>query len=623
MSNENNLDSVTAEKTLKKKSEAVEKKEPNAQQPEVKTAKASAKPTDQQDQQSAEKEKSPTEESTELEKSVEKAIDLQVTEIKSASKEELEKASIAKEQTPHTDPSLTASLEQETVIAVKEAKISEDVAEKVQTVDEKPIHTHIYDTIVVGAGISGIAAAYKMNQAGYDDYIVLEKASRVGGTWRDNNYPGCGCDVPSALYSFSFSPSHQWSHLFAKQPEILSYLEEVVEKHNLGGKIDFNNELLSAKWNEEQQLWHIETSKAYYQAKTAIFTTGPITEPSLPKIKGIESFKGEIFHSARWNHDYDLTGKSVAVIGTGASAIQFIPQVQPLAKEMFVFQRTAPWVLPKADMDLNDTAKSIIGRFPVIQQTWRKSVSQILNGINFGLRHPKVLQPVNFLSRQLLRLQIKDDQLRRDVTPNFDIGCKRLLFANNYYPALQQDNVNLIPHGLVEIDGNTVIAANGERHEVDVIILGTGFEVSHPPIGKRVYDANGQLLAERWKETSPEAYLGTSLEQVPNAFLVLGPNILVYDSFIGIAEAQLDYIVDGLLQMKAQKLKRFVIQKNVVRYHNLKVQSHLKSTVFNAGGCKSYYLDQNGRNFAAWPWSLQELKNQLKHLDLTKYDVAS
>ena len=517
-----------------------------------------------------------------------------------------------------------ADLETSSVVKkVNENSSSDSQNEQVIVPSVQKSDVHIYDTIVVGAGISGIAAAYKMNQAGYHDYVVLEKADRVGGTWRDNNYPGCGCDVPSALYSFSFSPSHKWSHLFAKQPEILSYLEDVAAKFDLNKKIEFNNELVSAKWDQSQGIWNLETSKGLYKAKTVMFTTGPITEPSMPKVKGIETFKGEMFHSARWNHDYDLKGKRVAVIGTGASAIQFIPQVQPLASELFVFQRTAPWVLPKADMDLNDTAKNIIKRFPVIQKTWRNSIAQILNGINFGLRNPKTLKPVNALSRQLLKLQIKDEQLRKDVTPNFDIGCKRLLFANNYYPALQQDNVKLIPHGLVEIDGNTVISANGERHEVDVIIWGTGFEVSHPPIGKRVYDVEGKLLADRWKDSSPEAYWGTSIEGLPNAFLVLGPNILVYDSFIGIAEAQIGYIVDGLVKMKSQKIKQLVIKKEVIAKHNHLVQKHLKTTVFNAGGCKSYYLDANGRNFAAWPWSLKELRSRLKKMDLDHYYQAS
>jgi len=458
-----------------------------------------------------------------------------------------------------------------------------------------PKAAHTYDTIVVGAGISGIAAAYKMKQVGYQDYLVLEKADRVGGTWRDNNYPGCGCDVPSALYSFSFAPSHQWSHLFAKQPEILSYLERVVKQFELQDKIRFQHELLSAKWNDEANIWQLETSQGTYQARTVIFSTGPITEPSLPKIKGIEGFKGEMFHSARWKHE---------------------------AKELIVFQRTAPWVLPKADMQLNATVKSLVAKFPMIQQGWRNSVSSILNGINFGLRHPSLLEPVNFLSRQLLKLQIHDDSLRKAVTPNFSIGCKRLLFANNYYPALQQDNVTLLPQGLVEIDGQSVITANGERFEVDVIVWGTGFEVAHPPIGQRVWNAQGERLADHWKGSSPEAYLGTSLENVPNAFLVLGPNILVYDSFIGIAEAQIQYIVDGLLKMKQQGFKRMMVKRDVLRYHNAKVQTHLKTTVFNRGGCSSYYLDQNGRNFAAWPWSLAELKQRLSALELKYYDVV-
>ena len=312
-------------------------------------------------------------------------------------------------------------------IAKRRAKATEQQKEGVAL----SAKTKIYDTIVVGAGISGIATAHKLQQVGYDHYVVLEKASRVGGTWRENTYPGCGCDVPSALYSFSFAPSYEWSNLFAKQPEILNYLEKVVQIFQLQEKILLNHELLDATWQEKQQCWKLQTSQGEFWAKTVVFGTGPITEPSMPKLKGIESFQGEIFHSARWNHDYDLTGKRVAVIGTGASAIQFVPQIQPLVKQLYVFQRTAPWVLPKADMILNSSAKSLITQFPQIQRLWRGTVAQILNGINFGLRHPQALAPINFLGKQLLKLQIQDHVLREAVTPNFDIGCKRLLFANN------------------------------------------------------------------------------------------------------------------------------------------------------------------------------------------------
>ncbi|MBH1971196.1 NAD(P)/FAD-dependent oxidoreductase [Moraxellaceae bacterium AER2_44_116] len=483
-------------------------------------------------------------------------------------------------------------------------------------------HTHIYDTFIVGAGISGIAAAIRLQKVGYNNFKIIEKASRVGGTWRENTYPGCGCDVPSALYSYSFAPSAKWSHLFARQPEILNYLEEVSENFNIKPLIQFNTSLDDARWDDSRHLWVLDTNQGQYLAKTLICATGPITEPQTPKLDGLDTFTGEMFHSAKWNHDYDLTGKRIAVIGTGASAIQFVPQIQPKAKELYVFQRTAPWVLPKPDMNLNDWGKSIIAKYPAIQQTWRNSVAQSLNAINFGLRNPIALKPLNVIGKQLLKLQVKDPILRKNVTPGFTVGCKRILFANNYYPALQAPNTHLIPHGLVKVEGNTVVAANGERHEVDVIIWGTGFEVSHPPIGKKIHNTNGQRLSELWKDSSPEAYLGTNLENVPNAFLMLGPNVLVYDSFIGLAEAQLDYIVDGLQQIKAQGISKLTIKPTVLRHHNQEVQKHLQTTVFNSGGCKSYYLDANGRNFAAWPWSLATLKKRLSSLNLQDYDLS-
>ena len=483
-------------------------------------------------------------------------------------------------------------------------------------------HTHIYDSFIVGAGISGILAAIRLKKIGYDNFKIIEKANRVGGTWRENTYPGCGCDVPSALYSYSFAPSAKWSHLFAKQPEILSYLEEVSEKFDIKPLIQFDTALENAQWDDQRNLWVIDTNQGQYLSKTVVFATGPITEPQMPKLDGIESFTGDMFHSAKWQHDLDLTGKRIAVIGTGASAIQFVPQIQPKAKALYVFQRTAPWVLPKPDVELGELGKSVMAKHPLIQAGWRKSVAQSLNAINFGLRNPAALKPVNALGKQLLKLQIKDPVLRKNVTPNFLVGCKRILFANNYYPALQAPNTTLIPHGLVKVEGNTVIAANGERHDVDVIIWGTGFEVSHPPIGKKVFNSKGQRLSDLWKDTSPEAYLGTSMQDVPNAFLVLGPNVLVYDSFIGLAEAQLDYIVDGLQKIKAQEIAALTIKPTVLRQHNERVQKHLKTTVFNSGGCQSYYLDANGRNFAAWPWSLETLRKRLKQLNLHDYDVS-
>ena len=482
--------------------------------------------------------------------------------------------------------------------------------------------SEIYDSFIVGAGISGIAAAIKLKKENYHNFKIIERADRVGGTWRENTYPGCGCDVPSSLYSYSFALSSTWSHLFAKQPEILNYLETVSDDFGITPLIQFNTALERAEWDEARHLWVLDTSEGQYLSRTVVFATGPITEPQTPNLPGVDGFTGEMFHSATWNHDYDLTGKRVAVIGTGASAIQFVPEIQPKVKELFVFQRTAPWVLPKPDVPLGDKTKQVVEKLPVLQRGWRKAVATSLNVINFGLRNPKALAPVSAAAKQLLKLQISDPVLRAAVTPDFTLGCKRILFANNYYPALQADNTQLIPHGMVGIEGNTVVAANGEKHEVDVIIWGTGFEVSHPPIGKKVINANGERLSDLWKDSSPEAYLGTSLENTPNAFLVLGPNVLVYDSFIGLAEAQLDYIIDGLKKVKAKGISKFVIRRSVLKSHNDKVQKHLKTTVFNSGGCKSYYLDQNGRNFAAWPWSLAELKKQLRTFNLPAYELS-
>ncbi len=249
---------------------------------------------------------------------------------------------------------------------------------------------HVYDTFIVGAGISGLAAAIKLNEAGLTNFKIIEKAGRVGGTWRENTYPGCGCDVPSSLYSYSFAPSAKWSHLFARQPEILSYLEDVSRDFDIESLIEFNTKLLKAEWDSLENVWKLETSSGLYIAKTVLFATGPITEAQIPRLEGLDTFTGEMFHSAKWNHDYDLTGKRIAVIGTGASAIQFVPQIQPNAKELFVFQRTAPWVLPKPDTDLGELSKSVIAKYPAIQATWRQTVASTLNVINFGLRNPKL-----------------------------------------------------------------------------------------------------------------------------------------------------------------------------------------------------------------------------------------
>ena len=476
---------------------------------------------------------------------------------------------------------------------------------------------------IIGTGFSGLGMAIRLKKEGENDFIVFEKEAGVGGTWRVNHYPGCACDVPSHLYSFSFAPNPNWSRMFAPQPEIKKYLEHCAHHYDVMPHVKLNNAVAGAHWDDGKQLWMVTDQQGKQDsAEILVAGAGGLSVPAYPNIPGLDKFEGKAFHSQDWDHQYDLKGKRVAVIGTGASAIQFVPQIQPKVQSLFVFQRTAPWVLPKPDMPLGTASKLLLEKVPAIQHAWRETVASSLNVINLGLRHPSALKPVSQAAKQLLKLQVKDKALRMAVTPNFTLGCKRILFANNYYPALQADNTTLIPHGLVSVEGNTVIAANGERHEVDVIIWGTGFDVSHPPIGQRVVNANGERLSDLWKDSSPEAYLGTALADTPNAFLVLGPNVLVYDSFFRLSEAQLGYIVDGLKKMKQKGISKLAVKAEVLRSHNELVQKHIKGTVFNSGGCKSYYLDQNGRNFAAWPWSLARLQKALGHFRLGDYDVV-
>lgn len=474
--------------------------------------------------------------------------------------------------------------------------------------------------VVIGAGLSGVATAVQLRQAGVEDFVVLEKSDRVGGTWRDNTYPGCGCDVPSVLYSYSFAPNPDWSRLFAGRREIQAYVERTAERFGVYDHLRLDTEVLEAAWSDDERRWLVKTADTLYAARFLVCAAGPLTEPALPDVPGIDTFGGEVFHSARWDHDVDLSGKRVAVVGTGASAVQFVPEIQPHVAELHLLQRTPSWVVPQPDVPISAPARALFRRAPVTQRLVRGAVDRILEGLTFALRHPALLRGLEPLGRAMLRAQVGDPELRAALTPDFTLGCKRLLLSNSYYRSLTRPNVSVIPHALTSVGEDHVVAADGTRRDVDVIIFGTGFDVSHPPIAARVRRGDGRTFAETWL-ASPEAYLGTTVSGVPNAFVLLGPNLLVYSSFIGIAEAQIGYVVDALEQMERAGAEVFDLRGEVQRDHNARVQRDLQRTVFNAGGCKSYYLDEHGRNFAAWPWSIAELRRRLARFDLDSYDT--
>lgn len=480
-----------------------------------------------------------------------------------------------------------------------------------------------HKVVIVGCGHSGIVNAHKLRQAEINDFIILERADRPGGCWRENTYPGCACDVPSTFYSYSFRRNPNWSHSFPGQAEILQYMEDSVKELGLESKLRFNTDMHEAKWLEEEKRWSLTTNAGEYRAQFVIFATGPLTDANIPEVEGLDKFSGEVFHSAKWNHDYDLTGKRVVVIGTGASAIQFIPEIQKTARQVTVFQRTAPWVLPRPmSRKITEFEKYINRRSPILQNLSRRRIEALLVPMNYGLTHPWVMEKAEPYARGVLKKQVPDKTLRKKVSPNFTMGCKRILFSNDYYRTLNQPNVDLIASGLTKVDGNKVIAENGESIEADVIIFGTGFQLTPPPIAHKIRSMDGNFLAERWKNESAQAFVGTTMWDMPNAFIMIGPNILVYSSFIEIVEWQTDYIIDAIKKLDQRGLAMFRLQKQESAKYNAWIQENLGNSVFSKGGCNSYYLDDNGRDIASWPWTIKKLKKRLSEFDLINYQVS-
>ncbi|NIE95962.1 NAD(P)/FAD-dependent oxidoreductase [Acinetobacter sp. Tr-809] len=475
-----------------------------------------------------------------------------------------------------------------------------------------------FHVVIIGAGFAGIGAAIKLQQAGFTDFVVLEKADEIGGVWRANTYPGCACDVPSALYSYSFAPNPQWSRVFAQQQEIKTYIQNVAQQFDVQKYVRFGYEMLESAWDDQAKHWVVKTNQGLIHARFAIMAGGPMHQPVLPKIKGLETFKGAQFHSAEWNHAFDLNGKKVAVIGAGASAIQFVPEIQTQVEKLTLLQRTPQWVLPKMDQSLPKLAQALFKALPVTQRLTRYGVYGVFESLNSSMHHPKLVSQIERLAKLNIRLGVKDPALRAKLLPDFTIGCKRVLQSNQWYPALAKQNVEVLRCGVEEVRGNTLIASDGSEHEVDAIIFGTGFEVSNPPIAKQIRNKHGKSMDEVW-QGSAKGYLGTVVEGCPNAFVMFGPNIAVSSSALIIIEAQLAYILDMLKKVQAQQIETVEIRAEVLEQYNDEIQAALKNTVWNTGGCSSYFIDRNGRNSTLWPWTTFEMRARLAQCDLNDY----
>jgi cation diffusion facilitator CzcD-associated flavoprotein CzcO len=465
---------------------------------------------------------------------------------------------------------------------------------------------------VIGAGLSGIGAVVMLRRAGIGDVVAFERADEVGGTWRDNTYPGCACDVPSALYSFSFAPNPAWGRLYAGQPEIRRYARDVARAHGADEHIVTGADVLDATWSDEAQRWQIKTTRGDWSAQAVISATGPWSEPVLPDVPGLGDFEGTVFHSSRWDHDHDLDGERVAVIGTGASAVQFVPRIQPQAGGVTVYQRTAQWVLPKLDRRVTAAEQELYRRVPLTQKALREAMYYSFELAGFAERNPRAMGGFQRIARRHLERWVKDPALRAALTPDHTLGCKRILFSNDWYRALTQPNVEVVPHAVTEVKARTIVSADGTERPADTLILGTGFGITEMPIAARVTGRAGRTLDEVW-DGSPTGYLGTVMSGFPNLFMILGPNVgNGHTSATVLIEMQVQFAIDTLTRMERDGLASADVRPDVQDAFNDEVQRRLQGTVWNAGGCRSYYLDRNGRNSTIFPGSTLELRRRMR-----------
>jgi cation diffusion facilitator CzcD-associated flavoprotein CzcO len=476
---------------------------------------------------------------------------------------------------------------------------------------------------IVGTGFAGLGMAIRLRQEGEQDFVLLERAADIGGTWRDNTYPGCRCDVPSHLYSFSFAPNPNWSSTFSPQSEILDYLKDCAERFGVMPHVRFDTELESASWDDDDGLWRIETSQGPLTAEILISGQGPLSDPSLPEVPGIESFEGTAFHSAEWDHEHDLEGERVAVVGTGASAIQFVPEIQPKAAKLHVFQRTAPWVIPHRNRPLRRWERAIYRLFPPAQLAMRAAIYWARELFVLQFRHRAVGRLLERIPMAHMRKQVKDPALREKLTPDYRIGCKRILPTDEWYPALAQPNVEVITEGITEIRPHSVVAADGTEREVDTIIFGTGFHVTDVPIADRIEGRDGRTLAETW-EGSMRAYKGTTVAGYPNLFFLVGPNTgLGHTSIVFMIESQIAYVLDALRTMRRRGAGTLEVREGAQAAYNAELDRMTKGTVWVTGGCTSYYIDRNGHNSALWPTYTWPFRRRLREFDVAAYSLAA
>ncbi|WP_234711451.1 flavin-containing monooxygenase [Mycolicibacterium llatzerense] len=472
-----------------------------------------------------------------------------------------------------------------------------------QTDPTKPMteHRHI---VIVGAGFGGIGLVIKLREAGFDDILVLERADDVGGTWQHNNYPGCACDVPSHLYSFSFEPKPNWSRIYGRRDEILDYARSVATRHDVSRDVRFGCEMLSAHWDDVQCRWQLQTTSGPLSADILISAVGPFGRPSTPNFPGLNRFAGKIMHSFEWDHAYDLSGKRVAIIGTGASAVQIIPEIQPVVSELRVFQRTPCWIMPRFDWRTSATEHRLAG-IPFLRKSVRALQYLLYESYGtFNFVDNRFAYAFETVARTYLRIQVADAAVRRKLTPTYRIGCKRAAVSSTYLPSFNRPNVELVTDSIREIQPGGIVTADGITHQVDVIVLATGFTLRHR-MADDIVGQNGRTLAAAY-DGRPEGYLGTAVSGFPNLLFTSGPfGGAANQSFIYMLESQFGFIVDALTRMRRDGIATIDVKPQAQQDFVADAERRSAGTIWLNGGCSGYYTTADGKhNAGLWPdWS--------------------
>jgi cation diffusion facilitator CzcD-associated flavoprotein CzcO len=465
---------------------------------------------------------------------------------------------------------------------------------------------------VIGAGFSGLAVGHRLrHHAGIEDFVILERGRDVGGTWRDNTYPGAACDVPSNLYCFSYAPNPSWSRAFSPGPEIQEYLRRCAREFGLTPHLRLGHEVEAARWDHDAARWRLSTSRGPYTADVVIAGAGPLTEPVVPRLPGLDEFGGHTFHSARWDHDHDLTGRHVAVIGTGASSVQFVPRIQPHVSRLDVYQRTAPWILPRNDHPLPGWQQRLYRRAPAAQLAVRAALYWQREATLGAFLGPRDLftDLASKQARAHLHAQVSDPDLRARLGPDYRFGCKRVLLSSDYYPALTRPNVEVVTSSIKGVRPSGIVTADGTEHKADTIVFGTGFQATEPAVAKLVTGRDGRALSEVWSR-GMAAHQGAMVAGFPNLFLVVGPGTgLGHSSMTVVIEAQARYAVDAVRQMRDHDIADVEVLPETQDTYNAWLDDRMRRTVWATGGCTSWYMDnRNGRVTALWPGSLSRFR---------------